>query len=134
MLTAALLFLFNMARGEGKISHNAWLLLAAWLIIAENGLTFDALLWLMIVVIITIRGTGPTLLIGINGDKRAIIEGLKRNCWVNPALAYLHSWIGLILLTQGFWYWMCGKYVTGGKATRTAEGITGVVLGSLIAM
>ncbi len=130
MLTAALLATMNMARGQGAISHRTWIIFAAWIALS-NSPNLAGILHLYIILIVTLLPTGSTLLIGIDGHKQAIWKGFVRNLPIMPALWLLHSWTGLILMMQGLLYFLCGKWKDP-RATRVAEGLTGLILGLLM--
>lgn len=130
LLTASLLSLFNCARGNATISHGAWLVIAACIIILSGEGLYYSALWLYIVIIVTIRATKP-LLNGINGNKSAIKDGFIRNLPIIPALVLLNNYYGLVLLLQGLLYYVCGKIFKEDQ-TRKAEFFCGLVLGILI--
>lgn len=128
MLEIALLTLFNMGRGNATISHGVWLLLAFWCGCVMNHLSaLDSICFMWVVIVTTIFATKP-LLVGIDGDSKAILNGVKRNLPILPALYIMDSWFGLILLLQGLIYYLCGK-LNSLNSTRIAEGIIGALLG-----
>lgn len=130
MLTAVLLSLMNMCRGNATIKHWQWLALAAWVIYCQTLSVTDTLLWMWIVIVVTIFATKP-LLNAVNGDKKGIAEGFVRNLAIIPALIFLHNWWPLVLLAQGLLYYICGK-IWVNNSVRLAEGLTGLILGLLI--
>ena len=86
----------------------------------------QSLAFMWVVVVTTIFATRP-LLDGINGDPKAILNGIKRNLPILPAL-YILDWIGIVLLAQGLLYYVMGR-LTEKDPTRKAEGVTGAALG-----
>lgn len=130
MLTAVLIALFNMARGNATIKHWQWLALAAWIIYCQTLSFTQTLLWMWVVIVITILPT-KHLLNAVNGDKKGILNGFVRNLAIIPALVFLHNWWPLVLLAQGLLYYICGK-VWVNNSVRLGESITGFILGLLI--
>lgn len=128
ILTAALISLGNMARGNATISHTAWVAYCVWIAVCFAA---HPVAWLIIVITCTIRATGPTLLIGIDGSPKAIWKGLVRNLPILPACIWYPY--APIMFLHGFCYYLCGKlkYLPD-KKTRIAEGISGAILGGVL--
>ena len=117
VLTCSLLMLFNMLRGQGAISHSHWVCMV-WIITGSVPM-------MLISSVVTLEATSH--LLDLEHGKvswRAFV----RNMPILPVLWYLHSYTGLVLLLQPLVYWLCGKW-NDNRATRLAEGISGVMLG-----
>jgi len=153
LLTAVLLALFNMARGEGKLPHWAWLILAAFITQSIPAM------WIIFVVTIlpiqslfsATHGNPPN-----RGDGRweflqdatfylmhrfvphknlvhwwqayGMVYGAIRGSLALPAIVWLGSPVLLLVMLQGVFLKVLNPYC-GRYTVRVVEGIMGIVIG-----
>ncbi|NBW13721.1 MAG: hypothetical protein EBR82_37550 [Caulobacteraceae bacterium] len=158
MLIPALLSLFNMARGEGKLSHANWLILCWLLINAQTLYLADTLAGMWIVVVVTIMPP-HAMFSAIDGKMpgrkdggyqwmqnlaykatRAlphkwafydlgIVYGLIKGCLAIPAILWLGHPVLWLLLLHGLFLFVMATLGGKSKTVRIVDGVIGLIIG-----
>lgn len=122
LLYAALLALFNSARGNATITHGHWLVMV-WLITTSPEI-------MLLTVITTIFPT-RMMLPAIDGHIEGVWRGLLRNSPVLLVAWFTGHWMDAVLMLQPVVYYGCGKLFEN-EETRKAEYVTGLLLGGCL--